>query len=138
MSGSVIEFLPKTMAAAKVKIPKTLEHALRRRNKYRLSRHTEPVEVEASPYDNHDAQTGDSEDGERLPWRPVPRSRLRSGFEDASVLAFEEIDGVDVVYEEQEGGRRVAKLAVRTSPRPTIRSFTLFILLAQAHVRRKG
>jgi hypothetical protein len=101
------------METVKVKIPKSLELALQRRNKRRLSRHTEPPE--ASPGSNTGTQPEDDEDRENLPWRPVARSQLRSGFEDAAVLAFEEIDGVDVIYEEQEDGQRVAKLAVRTS-----------------------
>lgn len=99
------------METAKVKIPKSLERALQRRNKRRLSRHSEPPEA---PSNSDPSSPEDDEDRGNLPWRPVARSQLRSGLEEAAVLAFEEIDGVDVVYEEQHDGRRVAKLAVRT------------------------
>jgi len=100
------------MESAKVRVPKSLERALRHRDKRRLSRHTEPVK--ATPGSNHDSQAGHDEDGERLPWRTVPRSQLRSGFDDTVVLSFEEIDGVEIIYEEQKDGRRIAKFAVRT------------------------
>jgi hypothetical protein len=100
------------MESAKLRVPKSLERALRHRNKRRLSRHTEPVKT--TPGSNHESQPGLDEDAEPLPWRTVPRSRVRSGFDDTVVLSFEEIDGVEVIYEEQKGGRRVAKFAVRT------------------------
>lgn len=51
------------------------------------------------------------ESEESLRWRPVPRAHLQSGLDDA-VLSFEEIDGVDVQFEEVEGGGRIAKFSV--------------------------
>lgn len=52
-----------------------------------------------------------------LRWRPVPRAQLQSGLDDA-VLSFEEIDGVDVEFEEVEGGGRIAKFSASISEIP--------------------
>lgn len=100
------------MEAVKLKIPKRLEAELQRRRKRRLSRpalRVPPLLAKSASESSDEA----SEDKEKLQWRPVPRSRLHTGFDDAAVLTFEEIDDVDVIYEDVEGGGRVAKLAVR-------------------------
>lgn len=49
---------------------------------------------------------------EHFSWKPVQRSQIRAGLDDAAVLTLEEIDDVDVVYEEDANGRKIAKLVV--------------------------
>lgn len=46
-----------------------------------------------------------------LRWRPVQRSHLQAGLDDA-VLSFDEIDGVDVEFEQLPDGGRIAKFSV--------------------------
>src|SRR4051794_22049909 len=54
-----------------------------------------------------------------LAWKPVARpagALLGSGLdEDGGLLMIEEIDGVDVEYQDAEGGGRIVKLKVSTS-----------------------
>jgi hypothetical protein len=93
------------MESVKVTIPGA---ALRRATLKRKRRVSEPV----APVPTDDLSDGEESSVNPLKWRPVARSNIRTGFEDAAVLAFEEIDGVDVHYEEVEGGGRIAKLSV--------------------------
>lgn len=99
------------METVKLKIPKTLERELQRRRMKRTRRVKPPL----PPSPTSASENSESEDDQKLLWRPVLRSQIRSGFDDAAVLAFEEIDDVNVVYEDLEGGGRVAKLAVLCS-----------------------
>ena len=100
------------MQTAKVRVPKGLERALKQRKARKEAR----LAVTKAPADQDEPSSEDSgseseTEGSSIRWRPVNRSHM-TGFDDAAVLAFEEVEGVDVVYEEVEGGGRVAKLAV--------------------------
>ncbi|KAF8320485.1 DEAD-domain-containing protein [Clavulina sp. PMI_390] len=116
------------METAKIKIPKALERQLQRRQARKS--HSRVPPLPQAPDSDSDSDDGSASGETTFAWRPVARSQLRTGFDDAAVLAFEEIDDVDVVYEETEGGGKVAKLqpkrsrgsetAVETAPqRPT-------------------
>ena len=71
----------------------------------------EKEEFASKPESSSSGARTQKDDG-RLQWRPVQRSQIKSGLEDAAVLEFEEIDDVEVVYEEAAGGRKIAKLVV--------------------------
>lgn len=100
------------METVAAKFPKRLQRVLDAKNKRRTSRPSRPIPPlpQESSESSSDESENEGEDG--LGWRPVMRSHLKQGFDDAAVLAFEELDDVDVVYEEQEGGGKVAKLTV--------------------------
>lgn len=98
------------METVSAKMPKRLQRILEAKNKHRISRPSKPVPP--IPRESSESSDGESEGEDGLGWKPVVRRHLKTGFDDAMVLAFEELDGVDVVYEEQEGGGKVARLAV--------------------------
>jgi hypothetical protein len=98
-----------------VRLPERLRKRVKGQNlprRRKVSRSLLSSEPTISPEKESGHDSRDEESG--LVWRPVARSQLRSGFDDAAVLTFEEIDDVDIVYEELEGGRKRAKLAVCT------------------------
>lgn len=95
-----------------VKLPKRLQKVLQPKDKRRPRRSSAAIPPLVD--DGSDSDESDTSDS-GLKWRAVPRAELRTGFDDAAVLAFEELDDVEVIYEEQEGGGRVAKLAVSHS-----------------------
>lgn len=99
------------MEVVTAKFPKRLQRIIDQKHKQHLPRPSKlvpPIPVEAS-----ESSDSESEERDGLGWKPVGRSHLKTGFDDAAVLAFEELDGVDVVYEEQVGRGKVAKLTVR-------------------------
>lgn len=102
-----------------VKFPKRLQRVLQSKNKRRPQRLSDAELPSADS--GSDSNESDASESECLKWRAVPRAELRTGFDDAAVLAFEELDDVEVIYEEQEGGGRVVKLAVSRSIHPTRR-----------------
>lgn len=88
------------------KFPKRLQRVLEARS----NRHSSFAATSKLPKDTGDI--GSEEEGDGLDWKPVGRGHLKTGLDDAAVLAFEEIDDVDVVFEQYEGGGKVAKLTV--------------------------
>lgn len=104
-----------------VKFPKRLQRVLQPKNKRRPQPQPPSLAAITPVDDGSDSDESDTSESGGLKWRAVPRAELRTGFDDAAVLAFEELDDVEVIYEEQEGGGRVAKLAVSRSISSTCR-----------------
>ena len=97
------------MSTSSLKLPARLQSKLEKRKRRASSGKHQDLPSQEDVEDEDE----DAVDSSGLLWRPVPRSNINSGFEDAAVLQFEEIDDVDVQYEDVPGGGRVVKLVVR-------------------------